>query len=56
MVNVSKRGGMGIGQGFSRDGRAVPSDFLRVKPERNPMGHSGQPEENSVLPDTFTQI
>ena len=38
--------------GFSEAGRAAPRDFPRAKPEEQPC----QPEENPVLPDSFTQI
>ena len=37
-------------------GRAAPRDFLRAEPEENPEEQSYQPEENSVLPESFTQI
>ena len=41
------------GRGFLR---AAPRDFSRAKPEENPNGQPYQPEENPVLPDSFTQI
>ena len=44
------------GQGFPRTGRAAPRDFPRAKPEENPKEQPCQPEENPVLPDSFTQI
>ncbi len=37
-------------------GRAAPRDFPRAKPEGNPEEQPCQPEENPVLPDSFTQI
>ena len=42
--------------GLPRAGRAVPRDFPRAKPEENPEEQLCQPEENSVLPDSFTRI
>ena len=39
-----------------RAGRAAPRDFPRVKSEGNPEEQPCQPEENPVLPDSFTQI
>ena len=39
-----------------RTGRAAARDFPRAKPEWNPEEQPCQPEENHVLPDSFTQI
>ena len=39
-----------------RAGRAAPKDFPRAKPEGNREEKPCQPEENFVLPDSFTQI
>ena len=44
------------GQGFPRAGRTALRDFPRAKPEGNPEEQPCQPEENPVLPDSFTQI
>ena len=41
---------------FLRAGRAAPRDFSRAKPKGNPEEQPCQPEENSVLLDSFTQI
>ena len=46
----------GEGQGFTRAGRAASMDFPRAKLEGNPEELPFQPEENPVLPDSFTQI
>ena len=35
---------------------ATPRDFPRAKPEGNPEEQPCQPEENPVLPNSFTQI
>ena len=39
-----------------RAGRAAPRDFPRENTEGNPEEQPYQPEENPVLPDSFTQI
>ena len=39
-----------------RAGRAAPRDFSRAKPETNLAEQPSQPDENPVLPDSFTQI
>ena len=44
------------GRGFPRAGRAALRYFPRAKPKGNPEEPPCQPEENSVLPDSFTQI
>ena len=44
-VNLNKR----EGQGFPRAGRAAPRDV-------NPKEHPCKPEENHILPDSFTHI
>ena len=37
-------------------GRDAPRDFSRANLEGNPEEQPCQPEENSALPDSFTQI
>ena len=44
------------GIGFPRAGRAAPRDFPRAKREGNSEDEPCQPEENPVLPDSFTYI
>ena len=52
-VNLSKRGWK---DGVFRGLVGLLRGISRANPEGNPEEQPGQPEENPVLPDSFTQI
>ena len=41
---------------FSKGWQGCSEGFQRAEPEGNPKAQPCQPEENPVLPDSFTQI